>query len=704
MPRKTSIERYRNIGIVAHVDAGKTTTTERVLFYTGLSHKIGEVHDGAATMDWMEQEQERGITITSAATTCFWSGMEQQYDQHRINIIDTPGHVDFTIEVERSLRVLDGAVVVFCGSSGVEPQSETVWRQADKYEVPRLVFVNKMDRAGADFERVVGQIRKRLGANCVPIQLNMGAEDEFHGVIDLIKMKSINWNEADMGMTFTYEDIPAEYLDKAEQYRVEMIEAAAEASEALMDKYLEGEELTEEEIRLGLRTRTLNNEIVLATCGSAFKNKGVQAVLDAVIDFLPAPTEVKAITGVLDDKDETEAERHADDNEPFSALAFKIATDPFVGTLTFFRCYSGVVNTGDTVYNPVKGKRERFGRIVQMHAKDRGGDREELKEVRAGDIAAAIGLKDVTTGDTLCDPNNVITLERMDFPEPVISIAVEPKSQADQEKMGLALSKLAAEDPSFKVRTDDETGQTIISGMGELHLDIIVDRMKREFKVECNVGNPQVAYRETLRKSVEVEGKFVRQSGGRGQFGHVWLRIEPQEEGAGYEFVNEIVGGVVPKEYIPAVDKGIQEQLQSGVVAGYPVLDVKVTLFDGSYHDVDSSEMAFKIAGSMGFKNGAAEANPVLLEPTMKVEVTTPEDWMGDVVGDLNRRRGMIEGMEDGVAGVKIIRAKVPLSEMFGYATALRSQTQGRASYSMEFFNYSEAPNNVAQAIIESRI
>ena len=700
MPRKTSIERYRNIGIVAHVDAGKTTTTERVLFYTGLSHKIGEVHDGAATMDWMEQEQERGITITSAATTCFWSGMEQQYDQHRINIIDTPGHGDFTIEVERSLRVLDGAVVVFCGSSGVEPQSETVWRQADKYEVPRLVFVNKMDRAGADFERVVGQIRKRLGANCVPIQLNMGAEDEFHGVIDLIKMKSINWNEADMGMTFTYEDIPAEYLDKAEQYRVEMIEAAAEASEALMDKYLEGEELTEEEIRLGLRTRTLNNEIVLATCGSAFKNKGVQAVLDAVIDFLPAPTEVKAITGVLDDKDETEAERHADDNEPFSALAFKIATDPFVGTLTFFRCYSGVVNTGDTVYNPVKGKRERFGRIVQMHAKDR----EELKEVRAGDIAAAIGLKDVTTGDTLCDPNNVITLERMDFPEPVISIAVEPKSQADQEKMGLALSKLAAEDPSFKVRTDDETGQTIISGMGELHLDIIVDRMKREFKVECNVGNPQVAYRETLRKSVEVEGKFVRQSGGRGQFGHVWLRIEPQEEGAGYEFVNEIVGGVVPKEYIPAVDKGIQEQLQSGVVAGYPVLDVKVTLFDGSYHDVDSSEMAFKIAGSMGFKNGAAEANPVLLEPTMKVEVTTPEDWMGDVVGDLNRRRGMIEGMEDGVAGVKIIRAKVPLSEMFGYATDLRSQTQGRASYSMEFFNYSEAPNNVAQAIIESRI
>ena len=700
MPRKTSIERYRNIGIVAHVDAGKTTTTERVLFYTGLSHKIGEVHDGAATMDWMEQEQERGITITSAATTCFWSGMEQQFDQHRINIIDTPGHVDFTIEVERSLRVLDGAVVVFCGSSGVEPQSETVWRQADKYQVPRLVFVNKMDRAGADFERVVGQIRKRLGANCVPIQINMGAEEEFHGVIDLIKMKSINWNGDDMGMTFTYEDIPAEYLEKAEQYRTEMVEAAAEASDELMDKYLEGETLTEEEIRLGLRTRTLNNEIVLATCGSAFKNKGVQAVLDAVVHYLPSPNEVKAITGILDDKDETEAERHPTDEEPFSALAFKIATDPFVGTLTFFRCYSGVVNTGDTVYNPVKGKRERFGRIVQMHAKDR----EEIKEVRAGDIAAAIGLKDVTTGDTLCDPNNIITLERMEFPDPVISIAVEPKSQADQEKMGIALSKLAAEDPSFKVKTDDETGQTIISGMGELHLDIIIDRMKREFKVECNVGNPQVAYRETLRKDVEVEGKFIRQSGGRGQFGHVWLRIEPQEEDFGYEFVNEIVGGTVPKEFIPAVDKGIQEQMRSGVLAGYPVLDVKVTLFDGSYHDVDSSEMAFKIAGSMGFKKGAAEANPVLLEPMMKVEVTTPEDWMGDVVGDLNRRRGMIEGMEEGVAGIKIIRAKVPLSEMFGYATDLRSQTQGRASYSMEFFNYSEAPKNVAQAIIESRI
>ena len=697
MSRKTPIDRYRNIGIVAHVDAGKTTTTERVLFYTGLSHKIGEVHDGAATMDWMEQEQERGITITSAATTCFWAGMQQQFDQHRINIIDTPGHVDFTIEVERSLRVLDGAVVVFCGSSGVEPQSETVWRQADKYHVPRMVFVNKMDRAGADFERVVGQIRKRLGANCVPIQLNIGAEEEFSGVIDLIKMKSINWNAEDKGMTFTYEEIPADLLDKAEQYRSEMIEAAAEATDELMDKYLEGGELTEDEIHEGLRIRTLNNEIVLATCGSAFKNKGVQAVLDAVVRYLPAPIDVPAIKGIL--PDESEGERHADDEEPFSALAFKIATDPFVGTLTFFRCYSGVVNTGDTVFNPVKGKRERFGRIVQMHSKDR----EELKEVRAGDIAAAIGMKDVTTGDTLCDPNNVITLERMEFPDPVISIAVEPKSTADQEKMGIALSKLAAEDPSFRVKTDDETGQTIISGMGELHLDIIVDRMKREFKVECNVGNPQVAYRETIRKKVEVEGKFVRQSGGRGQFGHVWLRIEPNEEGAGYEFVNEIVGGVIPKEFIPSVDKGIQEQMQNGVLAGYPVLDVKVTLFDGSYHDVDSSEMAFKIAGSMGFKKGAAEANPVLLEPTMNVEVTTPEDWMGDVVGDLNRRRGMIEGMEDGVAGIKIVRAKVPLSEMFGYATDLRSATQGRASYSMEFFNYAEAPNNVAKAIIESR-
>lgn len=699
MSRKTPIERYRNIGIVAHVDAGKTTTTERVLFYTGLSHKIGEVHDGAATMDWMEQEQERGITITSAATTCFWQGMQQQFEQHRINIIDTPGHVDFTIEVERSLRVLDGAVVVFCGSSGVEPQSETVWRQADKYEVPRMVFVNKMDRAGADFERVVEQIRNRLGAQCVPIHLNIGAEENFTGVIDLIKMKAINWSEEDKGTTFTYEDIPAELLNRAEELRVELVEAAAEASEELMDKYLEGEELTEIEIKSGLRTRTLNNEIVLATCGSAFKNKGVQAVLDAVVEYLPSPEEVKPISGILDDKNETEATRPAKDDAPFSALAFKIATDPFVGTLTFFRVYSGVVKTGDTVYNPVKGKRERFGRIVQMHA----NDREEIKEVHAGDIAAAIGLKDVTTGDTLCDSSDKITLERMEFPDPVISIAVEPRSQADQEKMGIALGKLAAEDPSFQVNSDEESGQTIISGMGELHLDIIVDRMKREFSVQCNVGKPQVAYRETIRSAVEVEGKFVRQSGGKGQFGHVWLKIEPQEEGAGYQFVNDIVGGVVPKEFIPAVDKGCQEQMQSGVLAGYPMLDVKVTLYDGSYHDVDSSEMAFKIAGSMGFKKGALDASPVLLEPTMKVEVTTPEEWMGDVVGDLNRRRGMIEGMEEGVAGIKIVRAKVPLSEMFGYATDLRSATQGRASYSMEFFNYSEASANVAQAIIERR-
>ena len=699
MARKTPLERYRNIGIVAHVDAGKTTTTERVLFYTGLSHKIGEVHDGAATMDWMEQEQERGITITSAATTCFWSGMDKQFEQHRINIIDTPGHVDFTIEVERSLRVLDGAVVVFCGSSGVEPQSETVWRQADKYHVPRMVFVNKMDRTGADFERVVKQIETRLGTQCVPIHLNIGVEETFKGVVDLIKMKAINWNESDLGMTFIYEDVPDDLMDRAQQLRTELIEAAAEATDELMDKYLEGFDLTEDEIKFGLRKRTLANEIVLATCGSAFKNKGVQAVLDAVVDYLPAPIDVPAIKGVLNDKDETVAERSADDAAPFSALAFKIATDPFVGTLTFFRCYSGVVNSGDAVYNPVKAKRERFGRIVQMHAKDR----EELKQVRAGDIAAAIGLKDVTTGDTLCDPNHIITLERMEFPEPVISIAVEPRSQPDQERMGVALGKLAAEDPSFKVHTDAESAQTIISGMGELHLDIIVDRMKREFNVECNVGKPQVAYRETIRNKVDVEGKFVRQSGGRGQFGHVWLTIEPNEEGAGYEFINNIVGGTVPKEFIPSVDKGIEEQMQNGVVAGYPVLDVKVTLFDGSYHDVDSSEMAFKIAGSMGFRKGAAEANPVLLEPTMKVEVTTPEDWMGDVVGDLNRRRGMIEGMDDGVAGIKIIHAKVPLSEMFGYATDLRSATQGRASYSMEFYKYSEAPSNVTKVITNAR-
>ena len=699
MARKKPLERYRNIGIVAHVDAGKTTTTERVLFYTGLSHKIGEVHDGAATMDWMEQEQERGITITSAATTCFWSGMDKQFEQHRINIIDTPGHVDFTIEVERSLRVLDGAVVVFCGSSGVEPQSETVWRQADKYRVPRMVFVNKMDRTGADFERVVNQIKNRLGTLCVPIHLNIGVEETFKGVVDLIKMKAINWNDSDQGMTFTYEDVPADLMSKALLWRTELVEAAAEATDELMDKYLEGIDLTEDEIKFGLRKRTIANEIVLATCGSAFKNKGVQAVLDSVIDYLPAPVDVPAIKGILNDKDETVAERPADDAAPFSALAFKIATDPFVGTLTFFRCYSGVVNSGDAVYNPVKAKRERFGRIVQMHAKDR----EELKQVRAGDIAAAIGLKDVTTGDTLCDPNHIITLERMEFPEPVISIAVEPRSQPDQEKMGVALGKLAAEDPSFKVHTDEESGQIIISGMGELHLDIIVDRMKREFNVECNVGKPQVAYRETIRSKVDVEGKFVRQSGGKGQYGHVWLTIEPNEEGAGYEFVNKIVGGTVPKEYISSVDKGVEEQMQNGVVAGYPVLDVKVTLFDGSYHDVDSSEMAFKIAGSMGFRKGAAEANPVLLEPTMKVEVTTPEDWMGDVVGDLNRRRGMIEGMDDGVAGIKIIHAKVPLSEMFGYATDLRSATQGRASYSMEFFNYSEAPSNVTKAITNAR-
>ncbi|KFZ27788.1 elongation factor G [Pseudidiomarina atlantica] len=703
MARKTSIERYRNIGICAHVDAGKTTTTERVLFYTGLSHKLGEVHDGAATTDWMEQEQERGITITSAAVTCFWKGMDQQFPEHRINIIDTPGHVDFTIEVERSLRVLDGAVVVLCGSSGVQPQTETVWRQANKYEVPRMVFVNKMDRAGADFMRVVGQIKSRLNAIPVPIHLNIGAEDEFKGVVDLIKMKAINWNEEDSGMTFTYEEIPAELQDQAEELHAELIEAAAEANEELMNKYLEEGELTEAEIKQGLRERTLNNEIVLCLCGSAFKNKGVQAVLDAVIEYLPSPTEVKAIRGILED--ESEGVRKSDDAEPFSALAFKIATDPFVGTLTFLRVYSGVLSQGDTVYNPVKSKRERIGRMVQMHA----NDRQEIKEILAGDIAAAIGLKDVTTGDTLCDPNNVITLERMEFPEPVISVAVEPKTKADQEKMGIALGKLAAEDPSFRVKTDEETGQTIISGMGELHLDIIVDRMKREFKVECNVGKPQVAYRETIRQKVEVEGKFVRQSGGRGQFGHVWLKLEPMEfdanddEAPNYQFVNEIVGGVVPKEYIPAVDKGIQEQMQNGVLAGYPVLGVKATLYDGSYHDVDSSEMAFKIAGSMAFKKGALQAKPALLEPMMKVEVVTPEDFMGDVVGDLNRRRGIIEGMEDGPGGLKEVRAQVPLSEMFGYATDLRSQTQGRASYAMEFLKYAEAPNNVAEQVIAAR-
>ena len=697
MARTTPIERYRNIGIVAHVDAGKTTTTERVLYYTGLSHKIGEVHDGAATMDWMEQEQERGITITSAATTCFWKGMDSQFEDHRINIIDTPGHVDFTIEVERSLRVLDGAVVVLCGSSGVQPQTETVWRQANKYEVPRMVFVNKMDRIGADFLSVVNQLDERLAAAPVPIQLNIGTEEDFKGVIDLVKMKSINWNEADHGMTFEYGDIPAEMQEQADEWRENLLDNAAEASDELMEKYLEEGDLSEEDLKLALRQLTLSNDITLVTCGSAFKNKGVQAVLDAVIDYLPAPTEVKAICGIL--ADESEGERPADDKAPFSALAFKIATDPFVGTLTFFRCYSGVVNSGDHVYNPVKGKKERFGRIVQMHA----NNREEIKEVRAGDIAAAIGLKQVTTGDTLCSADAVITLERMEFPEPVISIAVEPRSVPDQEKMAVALGKLAAEDPSFRVETNEETGQTIISGMGELHLDIIVDRMRREFSVDCNVGKPEVAYRETIRGSAEVEGKFIRQSGGRGQYGHVWIRLEPLPEGEGYEFVDEIAGGTVPKEYIGAVDKGIQEQMNNGVLAGYPVLDVKATLFDGSYHDVDSNEMAFKIAGSMAFKNGALEAKPVLLEPMMDVEVISPEGNMGDVVGDLNRRRGLIEGMDDAPGNLKQIKARVPLSEMFGYATALRSATQGRASYSMEFAQYADAPNAVTQAIMSLR-
>ncbi len=694
MARQTPIERYRNIGIMAHIDAGKTTTTERVLFYTGVSHKIGEVHDGAATMDWMEQEQERGITITSAATTCFWSGMDQQFPQHRINIIDTPGHVDFTIEVERSLRVLDGACAVFCAVGGVEPQSETVWRQASKYHVPRIAFVNKMDRQGADFLRVVGQLKERLGANPVPMQLNIGSEEEFEGLVDLLSMKAIYWNEEDRGVTYESRDIPAELQAQAETLREEMMEAAAEANEDLMEKYLEEGDLSIEEIKLGIRLRTLANEVIPCFCGSAFKNKGVQAMLDAVIDYMPAPTDVPAICGHLDDKDESEAERHASDAEPFAALAFKIATDPFVGTLTFFRVYSGVVKTGDFVFNPVKGKKERFGRIVQMHA----NHRDEIKEVRAGDIAAAVGLKDVTTGDTLCDPAKVITLERMEFPEPVISVAIEPRTTADQEKMGVALNKLAQEDPSFRVRTDKESGQTIISGMGELHLEIIVDRMKREFAVEANVGAPQVAYRETIRKSVEAEGKFVRQSGGRGQYGHVWLRLEPQPQGTGYEFVNDIAGGAVPREYINAVDKGIEEQMENGVIAGFPMVDVKVTLYDGSYHDVDSSEMAFKIAGSMGFRNGAQLAEPVLLEPVMKVEVVTPEDYMGDVMGDLNRRRGIVQGMDDGPAG-KIISAEVPLAKMFGYATDLRSATQGRATYSMEFEKYVEAPNSVAEAI-----
>jgi elongation factor G len=694
--RKTPINRYRNIGIVAHVDAGKTTTTERVLFYTGLSHKIGEVHDGAATMDWMEQEQERGITITSAATTCFWQGMQQQFDQHRINIIDTPGHVDFTIEVERSLRVLDGAVVVLCGSSGVQPQTETVWRQANKYEVPRMVFVNKMDRAGANFENVIQQLRDRLGCNAVPIQMTIGSEEDFKGVIDLIKQKAIIWNEDDMGMTFEYADIPADLEDKVAEMREYMVEAAAEANEDLMTKYLEEGELSEEEIKQGIRIRTLANEIVPIMGGSAFKNKGVQAVLDAVIEYLPSPTEVKAIEGTLEDG-ETPVVRKSDDAEPFSALAFKIATDPFVGTLTFFRVYSGKLESGTGIYNAVKQKKERVGRMVQMHA----NSREEIKEVLAGDIAAAIGLKDVTTGDTLCDADSIVILERMEFPEPVISVAVEPKSKADQEKMGIALGKLAQEDPSFRVKTDEETGQTIISGMGELHLDIIVDRMRREFSVEANIGKPQVAYRERITTTSEIEGKFVRQSGGRGQYGHVWVRFEPAEDTSaeGLEFVNEIVGGIVPREYIPAVNKGIEEQMQNGVLAGYPLLGLKATLYDGSFHDVDSSEMAFKIAASMATKKLAEVGGAELLEPMMKVEVVTPEENMGDVVGDLNRRRGLIQGMDENAAG-KIVNAEVPLAEMFGYATDLRSATQGRATYTMEFSKYSPAPSNVAQEII----
>jgi elongation factor G len=691
--RKTPIKRYRNIGICAHVDAGKTTTTERVLFYTGVNHKIGEVHDGAATMDWMEQEQERGITITSAATTCFWKGMEGQFEEHRVNIIDTPGHVDFTIEVERSLRVLDGACVVLCASSGVQPQTETVWRQANRYEVPRIVFVNKMDRAGANFLRVVKQMKERLNANAVPIQLAIGAEDEFKGVIDLVKMKQIVWNEADQGVTFHYADIPAELQDEANKWHENLVEAAAEGTEEMMNKYLEGETLSEAEIKQGLRIRTLKSEIVPVVCGSAFKNKGVQAMLDAVIDYLPSPTEVKAIEGVLEDG--TPATRSSSDDEPFSALAFKIATDPFVGTLTFIRVYSGKLASGDSVYNPLKDRKERVGRMVQMHA----NTRDEIKEVLAGDIAALIGLKDVTTGETLCDLNSKITLEKMDFPDPVISVAVEPRTKVDQEKMGVALSKLAQEDPSFRVNTDEESGQTIISGMGELHLEIIVDRMRREFSVEANIGKPQVAYRETIRKKVEIEGKHVKQSGGRGQYGHVWLRLEPLPADAEYEFVNEVVGGVVPKEYISAVDKGVQEQMKNGCVAGYPLLAMKVTIFDGSYHDVDSNEMAFKIAGSMALRAGALKADPALLEPIMKVEVVTPEDYMGDIIGDLNRRRGIVLGMEDSTSG-KVIDAEVPLAEMFGYSTDLRSASQGRATYTMEFTKYQEVPNNIADGII----
>ncbi len=698
MARKTPINRYRNIGICAHVDAGKTTTTERVLFYTGLSHRIGEVHDGAATMDWMEQEQERGITITSAATTCFWAGMQNQFDQHRVNIIDTPGHVDFTIEVERSLRVLDGAVVVLCGSSGVQPQTETVWRQANKYEVPRIVFVNKMDRMGASFEMVVSQLRERLKANAVPMQMTIGAEDEFKGVVDLVKMKAISWCESDQGMTFEYDDIPADLQDTCDEMREYMVEAAAEANEELMDKYLEEGELSEEDIVAGIRERTLANEIVPVFGGSAFKNKGVQAVLDAVIQYMPSPVEVKDIEGVLED-DVTVATRKADDDAPFSALAFKIATDPFVGTLTFFRVYSGTLASGTAVYNSVKGKKERVGRMVQMHA----NDRQEITEVMAGDIAAAIGLKDVTTGDTLCAEGDKIILERMEFPEPVISVAVEPRSQADQEKMGVALGKLAQEDPSFRVKTDEDTGQTIISGMGELHLDILVDRMRREFNVDANVGKPQVAYREKITDTVEVEGKFVRQSGGKGQYGHVWIRFEPVNDPdldpEKLVFVNEVVGGSVPKEYIPAVEKGIADQMMSGVLAGYPMLGLKATLYDGSFHDVDSNEMAFKIAASMAARQLAEVGGAELLEPVMRVEVVTPEENMGDVVGDLNRRRGIILGMDENPSG-KVVNAEVPLGEMFGYATDLRSATQGRATFTMEFERYDTAPSRVVDGII----
>ena len=698
MARTTPIERYRNIGISAHIDAGKTTTTERILFYTGVSHKIGEVHDGAATMDWMEQEQERGITITSAATTAFWSGMSQQFPQHRINVIDTPGHVDFTVEVERSMRVLDGAVMVYCAVGGVQPQSETVWRQANKYQVPRIAFVNKMDRTGANFLRVVEQLKTRLGANAVPLQLPIGAEESFTGVVDLIKMKAINWNEADQGMTFTYEDVPANMQADCEEWRQNLVEAAAEASEELMEKYLGGEDLSEEEIKLALRQRVLANEIILVTCGSAFKNKGVQAMLDAVVEYLPAPTDIPAIKGI--NLDETEGERHASDDEPFASLAFKIATDPFVGNLTFFRVYSGVINSGDTVYNSVKQKRERFGRIVQMHA----NKREEIKEVRAGDIAAAIGLKDVGTGDTLCALDAPIILERMEFPEPVISVAVEPKTKADQEKMGLALGRLAQEDPSFRVHTDEESGETIISGMGELHLDIIVDRMKREFKVEANIGKPQVSYRETIRTRVnDVEGKHAKQSGGRGQYGDVWIRFEPNEPGKGFEFFDEIKGGVVPQEYRKPVEQGVLETLEGGVIAGYPVVDVKATLYDGSYHDVDSSELAFKLAGALSTREGIKKANPVLLEPVMKVEITTPEEFMGDVIGDLNSRRGRIDAMEDLMGGTKLVKGFVPLANMFGYTSDLRSMSKGRAASTMELAQYEEVPPNVAQEIIEKR-